>query len=144
MVSREVIDSISSLRTLSDADYPAFITCGEGEACFAPAVTRDVLLRMWNGGKTQWPGGVRLPTFIISYHLLDKDNSVIAFDGRRTSLSSNLASRHSLLALAYVGPYMQAGRHALPIDWVHEHVRWIGQKTRDEIEVSPRPLGKGH
>jgi len=144
LVPPHAIDALSPARKLTAADYRARITCVEVDKRFAPGVTRDLLLRISNDGGTWWPrGGQGSPCMNLSYHLLGRDNSMIAFDGRRTSLPSNLAPGETMLVLAGVEPPTEPGRYVVLFDMVHELVRWFGNEARVEIDVAPQTSREG-
>jgi hypothetical protein len=59
-------------------------------------------------------------------------------EGIRTSLPADLLPGDSAIVPLHVIPPVEAGRHRLDVDLVHEHVRWFDRPLRIELTIRRR------
>jgi hypothetical protein len=97
-------------------DAPLSTTARAGE-------TKTLSVTVANTGNVAWNANGPNPV-LLSYHVFDDQGGLVAWDGARTPLGSDLAPGQSrTLTLTYVAP--SAGSYSINTDAVREGVAWF-------------------
>jgi len=105
--------------------------------------TLTVKSRLFNDSQETWPATG--PTRVnLSYRWLDANGYPVGGEGRRTSLTADVAAGAEISAEQEVIAPNRPGLYELELDLVRERVRWFsqvrpGEPCRGKVEIEPSP-----
>ncbi len=112
--------------TLANAQLPRFVA----------GASASVTVTVTNSGSATWTGTGANPVD-VSYHWYDGTGQLIAWDGARTTIGSDLAPGASRTIVAAAQAPITAGSYVLALDVVREGVAWFGAPLRLATMVEP-------
>ena len=116
---------------ISADNFPSQMSAGE---------TAQVRLKVTNASSAKWPSDPK-DAVRVSYHWLQKNGNIIAWDGERNFIPKALAPGESTLMDAHIAPPNVPGSYTLELDFVVDGPSggWFGKKgsstTRFDVEV---------
>lgn len=123
-------DHLGSLELIED-EWPLRFEAGQ---------SRDVLVRVGNGGRVAWPwGGGQPPEIRIAHRWLDERGEQHGSDWPRQPFARELAPGRTETVPVLVTAPEEPGSYAIEIDIVHEHVAWFGIAHRVDAVVAAVP-----
>jgi len=136
---RSDIDRHWDRRAVAPDAHRASLEVVEGDTRMHAGQNRDVHVRVTNLGSETWPGGLRHPVILVSYHWLDPEGHVVVADGVRSPFPAAVPPGTScVLPVTVIAPD-EPGRYVLEIDIVHEQVCWFGCGVREEMTLTKNP-----
>ena len=104
---------------------------------FSPENILTVPVKISNNSKTPLYAKGQAATF-ISYHIYDKSGHLILFDGKRTSLSKDIAPGKSeeINLIVDNTVFDPMTNYTLSVDLVIENVSWFSEKGMDTLDIN--------
>lgn len=97
--------------------------------------TQRVEVVVENLGDEWWTPGDQPPWIRLGWRWLDAATGAASGPEDRAVFSETVAPGRATRVMAAITAPAAAGRHALEVDVVHEHVRWFGCAARADVDV---------
>ncbi|HVO96011.1 MAG TPA: SPOR domain-containing protein [Terriglobales bacterium] len=120
-----------------ETNIPAQMTVGQ-------TATADVIVK--NISKNKWPSKANEKgknAVNLAYHWLDRNGSMVVFDGLRTPLPHDVQPGESVRLKAMIQPPDRAGEYTLEVTLVQELVAWFPERDGGKLTRSINVIKPG-